>query len=358
MIARAETAVRSSSGREFNKEGGAAASQGIFPRVNPDPHLRILVTGGAGFIGSQLVRELNRRGMQRIVIADFLGSDEKWRNLLALRFDNYLEADDLLPRLSSGQLGKFDVVLHMGACSSTTETNARYLIRNNYEFTRDLADWSLSSGARFVYASSAATYGDGTAGMEDRDDLDYLGTLRPLNLYGYSKHLFDLYAARNELLEKCAGLKYFNVFGPNEQHKGAMRSLVIKAHEQVRNTGTIRLFRSHRNEFADGEQRRDFVYVRDAVAMTLHVAFTDTANGLFNIGSGRAETWLDLANAVFAAMKVQPHIEFIDMPQELREKYQYFTRADISRLRSTGYDAPVTPLDVAVKETISEIAAA
>lgn len=320
--------------------------------MNSDKDLRILVTGGAGFIGSQLVSELNRRGMEQIVISDFLGVDEKWRNLIALRYSDYLEADDLFPRLSSGKLGKFDLVLHMGACSSTTETDGAYLIRNNYEFTRDLAEWSFSSGARFVYASSAATYGDGTAGMEDRDDLAYLNHLRPLNLYGYSKHLFDLYAARNGMLDKCAGLKFFNVFGPNEQHKGAMRSLVITAHEQVKSTGAIRLFRSYRDEYADGEQKRDFIYVRDAVAMTLHIAFTATANGIFNIGSGRAETWLDLANAVFAAMQVQPRVEFIDMPVHLREKYQYFTRADISRLRSTGYDASATSLPTAVKETI------
>ena len=296
--------------------------------------------------------------MEQIVIADFLGTDQKWRNLLGLRIADYLEADDLFPRLSSGQLGPFDLVLHMGACSSTTETNGPYLIRNNYEFTRDLALWSFSTGARFVYASSAATYGDGTAGMEDRSDLDYLDTLRPLNLYGYSKHLFDLYAARNGLLDKCAGLKFFNVFGPNEQHKGAMRSLVIKAYEQVRDTGTIKLFRSYRDEYADGEQKRDFIYVRDAAAMTLHIAFKSSANGIFNIGSGRAETWLALANAVFSAMQKKPRVEFVDMPEELREKYQYFTRADISRLRATAYNEPVTSLDAAVKETISEIATA
>ena len=296
--------------------------------------------------------------MEQIVIADFLGTDQKWRNLLGLRIADYLEADDLFPRLSSGQLGPFDLVLHMGACSSTTETNGPYLIRNNYEFTRDLALWSFSTGARFVYASSAATYGDGTAGMEDRSDLDYLDTLRPLNLYGYSKHLFDLYAARNGLLDKCAGLKFFNVFGPNEQHKGAMRSLVIKAYEQVRDTGTIKLFRSYRDEYADGEQKRDFIYVRDAAAMTLHIAFKSSANGIFNIGSGRAETWLALANAVFSAMQKKPRVEFVDMPEELREKYQYFTCADISRLRATGYNEPVTSLDAAVKQTISEIATA
>lgn len=325
--------------------------------MNPDIETRILVTGGAGFIGSQLVRALNSRGLERITIADFLETGEKWRNLLPLRFADYLEADDLLPRLHSGKLGSFDLVLHMGACSSTTETNGPYIIRNNYDFTRDLAEWTLARGARFVYASSAATYGDGSSGMQDRGDLDYLNTLRPLNLYGYSKHLFDAYAARNRLLEKCVGLKFFNVFGPNEQHKGHMRSLVTKSFEQVRDTGAIKLFKSYRPEYADGEQKRDFIYVRDAAEMTLHLAFDDNAAGLFNIGSGRAETWLDLALSVFGAMNRESNIEFIDMPESMREKYQYFTQADISRLRAAGYDTPVTQLADAVRETVAQLSA-
>ncbi len=214
---------------------------------------RVLVTGGAGFIGSALV-----------------GADEKWRNLAPLRFADYVEAATLLARLESGALGKFDLVLHMGACSSTTEKDASYLIRNNYEFTRDLAAWSLANKSRFVYASSAATYGDGSAGMEDDDSK--LDTLRPLNMYGYSKHLFDLHAKRAGFLKKIAGLKYFNVFGPNEDHKGDMRSLVHKSFAQVKNEGVIRLFKSYRKDFAHGEQKRDFLYVKDAVAMTLHLA--------------------------------------------------------------------------------------
>ncbi len=322
--------------------------------MNPHSDSRILVTGGAGFIGSNLVAELNRRGVERIVIADFLEAGEKWRNLSGLRFADYLEADDLFPRLESGRLGGFDFVFHMGACSSTTETNGPYLIRNNYEFTRDLAEWSLSKNARFVYASSAATFGDGSAGMEDRSDLNYLESLRPLNLYGYSKQLFDQYASRNGLLEKIAGLKFFNVFGPNEQHKGSMRSLVHKAYEQVCDTGRVKLFRSYRPDYADGEQKRDFVFVGDAVAMTLHLASTN-ANGLFNIGSGRAESWLELANAVFKAMNREPDIEFIDMPVEMREKYQYFTQADISRLRASGYSDAVTPLEDGVRQTLAQI---
>ena len=227
----------------------------------------------------------------------------------------------------------------MGACSSTTETNASFLIRNNYEFTKDLATWALGEKTRFVYASSAATYGDGSAGMDDDDSK--LGELRPLNMYGYSKQLFDLYAKRAGFLNQTVGLKYFNVFGPNEDHKGDMRSLVHKSTAQVQAGGVIRLYKSYRSDFRDGEQKRDFLYVKDAVAMTLHLAATKKAGGLFNIGCGRARTWLDLAHAVFAALKRKPKIEFIEMPEAIRDKYQYFTQANLSRLRAAGYTAPV-----------------
>ena len=262
---------------------------------------RVLVTGGAGFIGSALVWALNRRGCDNIVLCDILGTDEKWRNLTPLRFADYVEAADLLPRLQSGALGKFDLVLHMGACSATTEKNASYLAKNNFEFTKDLAAWSLANKSRFVHASSAATYGDGAQGMEDNEAA--LDTLRPLNMYGYSKHLFDLHAKRAGFLNKICGLKFFNVFGPNEDHKGDMRSLVHKSFAQVQGKGVIQLFESHRKDYKDGEQKRDFLYVKDCVAMTLHLAATPRANGLFNIGSGQARTWLDLANAVFTALK-------------------------------------------------------
>jgi ADP-L-glycero-D-manno-heptose 6-epimerase len=313
---------------------------------------RVLVTGGAGFIGSALVWELNRRGCERIVIADFLETSEKWRNLGPLSFEDYLEADDLLPRLNSKSLGRFDAVLHMGACSSTTERNAAYLVRNNYQFTKDLAACALSSDARFVYASSAATYGDGAAGMSDDASLAYLHRLRPLNMYGYSKQMFDLYAARRGILDKIVGVKFFNIFGPNEDHKGDMRSLVNKAYDQITETGEIRLFRSYRPDFADGEQQRDFLYVKDAVAMTLQLATNESANGLFNVGSGVANTWLHLANAVFAALGKPTNVRFIDMPDELRSKYQYFTQADIGRLRTAGYVAAVMSLDDAVSDYV------
>ena len=312
---------------------------------------RVLVTGGAGFIGSALVWALNRHGCERITVCDRLGTDEKWRNLTPLRFADYIEADDLLPRLQQGALGQFQLVLHLGACSSTTEHNASFLIHNNFEFTRDLAAWSLANQTRFVYASSAATYGDGSAGMAD--DQTRLDTLRPLNMYGYSKHLFDLHASRAGFLDRVVGLKYFNVFGPNEDHKGDMRSVVHKSFGQVRGAGVIRLFKSHRPDYRDGEQKRDFLYVKDAVAMTLHLAAHEKANGLFNIGSGAARTWLDLARSVFTALKREPKIEFIEMPESIRDKYQYFTQANLGRLRDAGYTAPITSLEEAVTDYVT-----
>lgn len=311
---------------------------------------RVLVTGGAGFIGSAMVWALNRRGCDDIVICDILGTDLKWRNLTPLRFADYVEGDQLLPRLQNGALGKFDLVLHLGACSATTEKDASYLIRNNYEFTKDLCAWSLKNKARFVYASSAATYGDGSAGMDD--DESEIEKLRPLNMYGYSKHLFDLHARRGKFLNKIVGLKYFNVFGPNEDHKGDMRSLVHKSFAQVQHENLIRLFKSYRSDFRDGEQKRDFLYVKDAVAMTLHLAANKKAGGLFNIGSGQARTWIDLANAVFSALGKKPKIEFIEMPETIRDKYQYFTQADISKLRAAGYKEKITSLENAVADYV------
>jgi ADP-L-glycero-D-manno-heptose 6-epimerase len=312
---------------------------------------RILVTGGAGFIGSALIWALNRRGLDNIIVADLLKEDEKWKNLMPLRFADYLEADDLqrLAREDAPRLRDIGAVFHLGACSATTERDAGYLIRNNYEYTKDLAAWALGRGARFVYASSAATYGDGAQGMSDSADL---ATLRPLNMYGYSKHLFDLHAARGGFLESIVGLKYFNVFGPNESHKADMRSLVHKAYGQVVETGVIRLFKSDRPDYADGEQMRDFLYVKDAVEMTIHLAETASAGGLYNLGSGAANTWNALAGAIFAALGCAPRIEYIPMPEVLRAKYQYFTEADIAKLRGSGYARPVTSLAEAVGDYV------
>lgn len=310
----------------------------------------MLVTGGAGFIGSAVIWGLNQRGCDNIVVVDRLRQTDKWRHLAPLRFRDYLEADHLLPRLQTGSLGTFQAILHFGACSSTTERDATYLIQNNFEFTKILSHWAVQSKARFLYASSAATYGDGTIGMSDTDPA--LDKLRPLNAYGFSKHLFDRYAWRNGLLDRIIGLKYFNVFGPNEDHKGDMRSMAHKATMQVQTAGTIQLFKSYRPEFKDGEQQRDFLYIKDAVEMTLHLATHREAVGLFNIGSGVAHTWLELASSVCRAMNRTLAIEFIDMPMELRARYQYFTQADIRRLRATGYSRCPMSLDIAVQDYV------
>ena len=314
---------------------------------------RILVTGGAGFIGSALVAALNQRGISDIVITDLLGSDEKWRNLTPLRFADYLEADDFRKRIGQNQaaLGDFSAVFHLGACSATTEKNASYLIDNNFNVTKELAAWSLAKNIRFIYASSAATYGDGAQGMDDQDP--NLARLRPLNMYGYSKHLFDQHAQRKGWLDQIVGVKYFNVFGPNEDHKGDMRSLVNKAYEQIRTTGRVGLFKSYHPDFKDGEQMRDFLYVKDAVEMTLHFAESaTTAGGLFNLGSGNANTWLTLTRAIFSALNLPPKIDFIEMPEALKGKYQYYTKADITKLRNAGYRRAMTPIEDAIRDYV------
>ena len=314
---------------------------------------RILVTGGAGFIGSALLWALNQRGHTDIVVTDFLGTDEKWKNLVPLKFADYLDAGEFRRRLSANAVshGKFSAVFHLGACSATTEKNAAYLADNNYEVTKELAAWSLAQGARFIYASSAATYGDGAQGMDDRES--DIARLRPLNMYGYSKHLFDLHAQRVGWLARIVGVKYFNVFGPNEDHKGDMRSLVNKAYQQILATSRVQLFKSHKPEFKDGEQMRDFLYVKDAVEITLHFAEkATTVGGLYNLGSGEANTWLTLTRAIFAALGRTPEIDFVDMPEVLRGKYQYFTRAEIAKLRGTGYERAMTPLAEAVRDYV------
>lgn len=310
----------------------------------------VVVTGGAGLIGSAIIWALNLRGIDDILVVDRLDASEKWKNLVALRYRDYIDADDfenrILARASS--FANVSTVFHLGACSSTTETDSAFLMRNNYEYTKHVAHWAVDHGIRFVYASSAATYGALERDLRDDGDLN---ALRPLNMYAYSKHRFDLYARDHGLLSRIAGIKYFNVFGPNEHHKGEMRSLVDKAFHQIRETGSIKLFKSHRPEYHDGEQQRDFIYVKDAVAMTLHLAQHE-ANGIFNVGSGQAQTWLDLVRPIFRAMDVPERIEFIDMPQTLRDKYQYCTVATIDRLRATGYDAAITPLADAVDDYV------
>ncbi|MBV9718274.1 MAG: ADP-glyceromanno-heptose 6-epimerase [Candidatus Eremiobacteraeota bacterium] len=310
---------------------------------------RIVVTGGAGLIGSTLVWSLNRRGLDDILVVDRFDRSEKWKHLVPLRFADCLDADEFERSLACGRsFGDIRTIFHLGACSSTTETDLGYLLRNNYEYTKALALWAMQQHARFVYASSAATYGGLEAELSDEADLH---SLRPLNAYAYSKHLFDLYAARTGLDQRACGLKYFNVFGPNEDHKAEMRSIVQKAYEQIRETGSVRLFKSHRREYRDGEQQRDFIYVKDAAEMTVHLAESGAA-GLFNVGSGTAHTWLDLVGPIFRALEMPERIEFIEMPAQLRGKYQYHTCARMARFYATGYDRPLTPLADAVTDYV------
>ncbi len=311
----------------------------------------IIVTGGAGFIGSALIAALNKRQITDILVVDELGTDHKWRNLRNLSFADYVEKDDFLEMVIEDKLdSSVESVFHLGACSDTTETNASYLIKNNYEYSKLLAQWATADNICFIYASSAATYGDGSAGFSD--DQEKIENLKPLNMYGYSKHLFDLWVRRAGLLKKLVGLKYFNVYGPNEYHKADMRSFVIKAFEQLNATGKVRLFKSYKPEYADGEQKRDFIYVKDAVDMTLFFYDNPKISGLFNIGTGKARTWNDLVKAVFAAMGKKPNIEYIEMPESIRDQYQYYTCADITNLHKAGCDKEITSLEDAIKDYV------
>ncbi|MBU1260008.1 MAG: ADP-glyceromanno-heptose 6-epimerase [Planctomycetes bacterium] len=311
----------------------------------------IIITGGAGFIGSAIVAALNAKGIRDILIVDTIAEPGNCPNLRNLSFADYLSADDFLSQITAGRFNSpVDAVFHLGACSSTTETDTAFLTKNNVEYSKSVAAFALDKKARLVHASSAATYGDGSNGFSD--DHAKLRTLQPLNPYGQSKQDFDLWALDNGMLEKIVALKYFNVFGPNEYHKADMRSFVLKGYEQIKQTGKVCLFKSHNPDYKDGCQMRDFLYVKDAVDMTLFFLAGKIANGVFNIGSGQARTWLDLANALFAAMNLKPDIEFIDMPEILRDKYQYFTQADISKLRAAGCKSQITSLENAVKDYV------
>lgn len=302
-----------------------------------------IVTGAAGFIGRNAVAALNARGNTDLLLVDALGSDEKWRNLLGLRFEDLIDPAALLARIESNALGRIDSIIHLGACSATTERDADFLLRNNYHYTRALCEYCLSHEIRFVYASSAATYGDGSRGYSDDDAVT--PTLVPLNMYGYSKHMFDLWALKHGLFDRIVGLKYFNVFGPCEDHKGDMRSVVQKSFHQIRRDGEVSLFKSYKPEYRDGQQKRDFIYVKDAVDVTLHFTENRDRGGLLNCGTGHARTWKDLVTAVFVAMGREPNIKFIEMPPALQGKYQYFTEADAGKLRAAGYTKPFVSLE-------------
>lgn len=311
----------------------------------------IIITGAAGFIGSAIVWQLNQEGINDILLVDSLGSDEKWKNLINLKYIDFLDKKEFLTLIEQGtNFGDVQFIIHMGANSSTTEKNADHLVENNFRYTKVLADYSLVKGIRFVYASSAATYGDGSLGFEDTDDNCL--NIKPLNMYGYSKNMMDQWAYLTGALKSIAGVKYFNVYGPNEAHKGDMRSVVHKAYGQIKSTGKVTLFKSLRPDYKDGEQMRDFVYVKDAVKMTLFLARNNAANGLFNLGQGKARTWNDLVNSIFSALDMEAKIEYIDMPDYLAPKYQYFTEANLKKIRNAGYSENLFTLEEGVRDYV------
>ena len=311
----------------------------------------IIVTGGAGFIGSAIAWRLNEMGESQIIIVDDLGTDEKWQNLVPLKINDFIHKDDFVSMIIDREVPfKIKAIIHMGANSSTTEKDADHLFTNNYLYTKELATYCLEKDIRFIYASSAATYGDGSLGFDD--DENKLETLRPLNMYGFSKQMFDLWAKRNGAFDKIVGLKYFNVYGPNEYHKGDMRSVVHKAFEQIRDTGKVRLFKSLNPNYKDGEQLRDFIYIKDAVEMTLFFLEKVKVNGLFNVGTGRSRTWNDLVNAIFNALNKPTNIEYIDLPEHLKNKYQYFTEANMNKIKKAGYNLRISSLEDGVADYV------
>ncbi|MGL4968268.1 MAG: ADP-glyceromanno-heptose 6-epimerase [Inquilinus sp.] len=314
----------------------------------------IILTGGAGFIGSNIAADLNEAGRTDIVIADALGIDAKWRNIAKRRFSDIVFPDEIEPFLA-GRSG-VTAVIHMGANSSTTATDADEIVRSNFRLSTRLWDWCTRTRTPLVYASSAATYGDGSAGFVDDDSEEALGRLRPMNLYGWSKHAFDRWALerarRGAAPPQWVGLKFFNVYGPNETHKGDMQSLVAKNTQPIAEGKSIRMFKSHKEGFADGEQSRDFVYVKDCTAVILWLLTNPTVCGLFNLGTGKARSFKDLMLAVGGALGQPVAFDYVDMPVEIRAQYQYFTQAEMTKLRRAGYQAPFHSLENGVRDYV------
>lgn len=308
----------------------------------------IVVTGGAGFIGSAIIHALNKRGISDILVVDVADHPEKEKNLAALKYAKLAGKSEFLQDAMRRSLPKVSAIIHMGACSSTTEMDLEFLRKNNFEYTREMALFALEKDVRYIYASSAATYGNGEQGYSD----DKLLGLRPLNPYGDSKQRFDLWASEQKMLGEIVGLKYFNAYGPNEYHKGDMQSMIRKGFMQVKEQGRIRLFKSHRPEYEDGGQLRDFIYIRDAVDMTLFFLDQPKIGGIFNVGTGTARTWNDLARAIFTAMGKEPNIEYIDMPPSIRDQYQYYTCAEMNKIRKAGYAKPITPIEEGIKDYV------
>ncbi len=312
----------------------------------------IILTGGAGFIGSCLLARLNEAGQEDIIVVDHLDAEGlKQKNLDGKKYREYVDKTDFLDSVLNGRLKeKPAALIHMGACSSTLIQDPEYYRQNNFEYTRHLAQWALGQACPFIYASSAATYGDGHGGYSDADEVTR--RLEPLNHYGRSKHDFDLWVLDEGLSSRFVGLKFFNVYGPNEYHKGDMRSVILKAYPRVVQEGKIGLFKSYRSGFADGEQKRDFIYVKDAVDVIMHFWQNPHLAGIYNVGTGQAQSWNDVARALFKACGRDLHIDYIDMPEPLRSQYQYFTQAEIAKLRQSGYTKEFTLLDEAVADYV------
>ena len=315
----------------------------------------LLVTGGAGFIGSNVVASLNEAGRTDIAVNDALGSDDKWRNLQKRRLADFVPPAELFSWLDGRKL---DAVIHMGAISDTTARDGDAVMESNFRLSLRLLDWCAETRTPLIYASSAATYGGGEQSFVDDNAPDALARLKPMNLYGWSKHLFDLAlidraVRRGKMPPQWAGLKFFNVFGPNEYHKGEMMSLVAKRFDDAKAGRPVALFKSHRAGIADGEQKRDFISVDDAVAVVRWLLATPKVSGIFNVGTGTARSFRDLIGAMFAALGRAPAIEYIDMPAAIRDSYQYFTQAETGNLRQAGYNAAFTPLEDAVRHYVT-----
>ncbi|MFC1887796.1 ADP-glyceromanno-heptose 6-epimerase [Candidatus Cloacimonadota bacterium] len=311
----------------------------------------ILLTGGAGFIGSNFLKKLNDEGFNDILIIDSLDNSEKWKNLVGKKFTDYCHKKKFSDLIQNGKTPNVKVIFHFGACSSTTEKNSDYLMSNNFYYSKNLFKWANRDKIKFIYASSAATYGDGEFGYSDSNENSL--RLRPLNMYGYSKQLFDEYIIRNNLDSFVTGLKFFNVFGPNEYHKGSMRSMVHKAFQEIEATDQINLFKSNDKNFKDGEQKRDFIYIKDCIDVVWWL-YDNDKRGIFNVGTGVANTWLSLAKAVFKALKKDENINFIDMPEALANKYQNYTKADIGKLKESGYNKEFFSIENAVFDYIND----
>ncbi|MDD5128500.1 MAG: ADP-glyceromanno-heptose 6-epimerase [Candidatus Omnitrophica bacterium] len=310
----------------------------------------IVLTGGAGFIGSCFLAKLNSKGIDDIIIVDsHLNSKGKWRNLLGKRFTDYIPKEKFLNLLENNRLSKLKHIIHLGACSSTLVIDRDYLMNNNYEYSRRVCSWAFKHHVAFIYASSAATYGDGSFGYDDSDKNTL--RLKPLNLYGLSKQLFDLWLLKNTNEKTPAvGLKFFNVFGPNEYHKEEMMSVICKQFNDIKEGRPMLLFKSYRDDYVDGGQKRDFIYVKDAVEVICYFYDNPRKAGIYNLGTGLARSWNELASAMFSAMGIEPKIEYIEMPEQIKSKYQYFTEAKMDKLRAAGCQHQFLPLEEAVKD--------